>query len=140
MDQPLTTPDGSRVEPFGAGTAKASNAPVGLVAKALAKQQDVGDFVVEVVERDLGSTESRDRAVPDVGTERLVHVMEPGDDLSEAAWLWDGVADVDRDGRAHHVFDVVEARPWSCGGRGHQTIAVRPAALAASMADWSDRR
>ena len=51
-----------------------------------------------------------------------------------------GVADVERDRRAHHVLDVVAARRGRCGGGGHQTIAVSPAALAASIADWSDRR
>ena len=84
MDQPLTTPDGSRVVPFGAGTANGVERAIGGVVESLAEQQDVGDLVVDVVEGDLGSAEPGDRAVVDVRAEGLVDVVEPGDGLVEA--------------------------------------------------------
>ncbi len=113
---------------------------IGVDAKAFAEQQDIGDVAVDVGEGDLASTEPGDGAVVDIGAEGLVDVMKPGDGLVETATARDGVADVERHSGAHHLFDVVESNPGRSAGIGHHAIAVRPAARAASMADWSERR
>ena len=141
--------DAGRVErrPVGGRHCKGVERAVRLVTQPFAEQQDRSDLGRDLGDRDVAPTDLRDRAVVEVGAERLVDVVQPGHRFCETAQVGRRVADVETDGRSHHVFDVVVAvadrggrRERGDGGGVHHATAVTPAARAVSIADCNDRR
>jgi hypothetical protein len=78
-------------------------------AELLAAQEHVADLVGHSVEAELAAPESTDGAVRPIRAEHLVDVMEPGQNLNQARRTGDVVVDVDADGHAHDLLDVVVA-------------------------------
>jgi hypothetical protein len=129
IDQPLTRPDGSSAVPFGAGTANASNAPIGTVGEVDAREEHVLGVSAQLVDPDLAAGEAADLTVAAVGAESGIDRVQPLDDLGDRCRRRHGdrLAHVDRDDHAHHVLDVCRA---GAADGGRHAVTAAPAAAA----------